>query len=926
MRKLTLLLVLSVVMGLFLCVPASLAGVGGGAVGGGEACAISAASGILPQVGPDPIISGIARDDGGTAVSGVLVVAEDAATHVETASATTDASGSYSLAVPAGTYDVKATPPAGGTVTYAGIAAAADVELDILFVPTELVTFSGRLLDRDGDPIPNQSVYLKREPFGKTGTTDDSGNFSIDVPPGEYSLEVISGLFIVPPNVPSSYQLAASGTINLTGDTSMDITLNEVYLTGKVQNSTGTPVPNVQLFISGSTSFGSFSGTFSSFSTSDASGNFAAVVFPSSLDIEATPPDALPYTKTKVTGLSVTSDTSRTITLNNAINFSGMLLDRDGDPVPNQTVHLEKADFTNSGNTNEAGSFSFKVVPGSYSLKITNGLFLGAPNAPASFSLVKAGAVSLSGSTSMNLSLNEAYLTGTVTGPTGTPVPDVQLHISGSCAWGDLSGKFDSYATSDSAGNYSAVIFPSSSVTIEATPQDGSGYGYTKVTGLNIPGDQTRNVTLINAVTFSGQLRDRDGDPVPNQTLYLTNPPIAKMGSTDSGGNFSIQVAPGVYTLEVMSGFLVSSPNVPPSYGLTRAGTVSITQNTSMNISLSEAYVTGKVLDPAGNPVPSAEIHMGGNGTWGDLSGRFDSYSTSDAQGNFSCVVFTSALTMKVTPPAASGYGPAQVTALDVSGDKSLMVVLTETSDDTPPEAVDDLAVTATYDESATLQWIAPGDNGPFGQAAEYDIRYSTAPINEGNWAAAVQCTGEPTPKAAGQLESFLVSGLSPTTTYYFALKTADEASNWSALSNIAQGTTQEYINLTVTSVTPNNAIQFSWWVDLEITGTGFQPGATVTLEMGTDVIDTSSVNVVSENTITCSVLILAQTPGFYDVVVTNPGGKQARLLFAFSVGMSCGAGSGAGMLMLGLTLGLLSLAGSTGFRRRWRIRRKRSR
>ena len=924
MRKLTLLLVLSVVIGLFLCVPVTLAGVSEGLPGGGEEAAVTAASGIFPQVGPDPVISGIARDDGGTAVSSVVVVAEDAATHAEVASDTSDGTGFYSLAVPAGTYDVKATPPSGGTVTYAGIAAAADVALDILFVPTELVTFSGRLLDRDGDPVPNQSVYLKQDPFGKTGTSDDSGNFSIMVPPGEYSLEVISGLFIVPPNVPSSYQLTASGTINLTGDTSMDITLNEVYLTGRVQSSTGTPVPDVQLFVSGSTSFGSFSGTFSSFSTSDASGNFAAVVFPSSLDIEATPPDASAYTKTKVTGLSVTSDTSRTITLNNAINFSGMLLDRDGDPVPNQTVHLEKADFVNSGNTNEAGAFSFKVVPGSYTLEITNGLFLGAPNAPASFSLVKAGAVSLSGNTSMNLSLNEAYLTGTVTGPTGAPVPDVQLHISGSCAWGDLSGGFDSYATSDAAGNYAAVIFPSSSVTIEATPQDGSGYGYTKVEGLNIPGDQTRNLTLTNAVTFSGQLLDRDGDPVPNQTIYLSNPPIAKMGGTDGGGNFSIQVAPGDYSLEVMSGFLVSAPNVPPSFGLTRVGTVSITQNTSMDISLNEAYVSGKVLDPAGNTIPGTEIHMSGNGTWGDLSGRFDSYATSDGQGNFSCVVFASSLTLQTTPPAASGYGPAQVTALDISGDKSLMVVLTEDSDDTPPEAVDDLAVAATYDESVTLQWIAPGDNGPFGQAAEYDIRYATSPVDEGNWAAALQCADEPAPQAAGHMESFLVSGLSPTTTYYFALKAADEASNWSAISNVAQGTTQEYINLTVTSVTPSNAIQFSWWVDLEITGTGFQPGATVTLEMGTDVIDTSSVNVVSENTITCSVLILGQTPGSYDVVVTNPGGKQARLFFAFSVGLNCGSGSGAGVLMLGLTLGLLSLAGSSGFRKRWRIKRRR--
>lgn len=925
MRKLTLLLVLSVVMGLFLCIPASLAGTGEALVRSGDAGAVTASSEAFPQVGTDATISGIARDDGGTAISGVVVVAEDAVTHAVTASDTTDGSGLYSLAVPAGTYDVKATPPAGGTVTYAGITATADVELDILYVSTELVTFSGRLLDRDGDPVPNQSVYLKRDPFGKAGNTDSAGNFSIKVPPGEYSLEVTNGLFIVPPNVPSSYQLVSGGTVNLVGDTSMDITLNEVYLTGRVETPTGAAVPGAQLFISGSSTFGAFSGTFSSFATSDGAGNFSAVVFPSSLDIEATPPEGSAYVRARVEDLSALSDTSVTIALRNAYTFSGQLQDRDGDPVPDQAVHLIKSDFANVGNTSATGAFSFKAVPGSYSLEVTNAIFLSAPNAPSSYKLVKAGSVAISGNTTMNISLNEAYITGKVLSSTGTPVPDVELHIHGSGTWGDLSGDFDSYATSDAQGNYSAVIFPSA-ISIEATPPDGSGYGYTKVEGLNVPGDQALNVTLANAVTFSGQLLDRDGDPIPNQTIFLSRPPVAKMGGTDAGGNFSIQVAPGDYSLQVMNGFLVTSPNVPPSFQLTRSGNISLSGNTSMAITLDEAYITGKVVDATGAPARDVQLHAKGNDTWGDFSGGFDSYATSDAYGNFNCVAFTSSLNLETMPAAASGYGPAQVTGLDVSGDKSLLVVLTEVSDNTPPEAVDDLNVAVTYDESASLQWIAPGDNGPYGQAAEYDIRYSTAPIDEGNWAAASQCNGEPSPKAAGQLETFLVSGLSPTTTYYFALKTADEASNWSAISNIAEGTTQEFINLTVTSVTPTSAIQFAWWVDIEITGTGFQPGAEVKLQKGTLEIYASGVNVVSENNITCSVLILAQEPGAYDVVVTNPGGKEARLFWGFTVAFNCGQGSGTGVLMLGLTLGLLSLAGSTGFRKRWKIRRKRSR
>jgi hypothetical protein len=106
-----------------------------------------------------------------------------------------------------------------------------------------------------------------------------------------------------------------------------------------------------------------------------------------------------------------------------------------------------------------------------------------------------------------------------------------------------------------------------------------------------------------------------------------------------------------------------------------------------------------------------------------------------------------------------------------------------------PPAAVTNLAVTAATYTSLTLTWTAPGDDVNVGTAALYDIRYSTSLITVGNWNFATQCSGEPHPQPAGSSESFTVTGLSSGTTYYFALKTADEVLNWSALSNIPSGT-----------------------------------------------------------------------------------------------------------------------------------------
>ncbi len=119
--------------------------------------------------------------------------------------------------------------------------------------------------------------------------------------------------------------------------------------------------------------------------------------------------------------------------------------------------------------------------------------------------------------------------------------------------------------------------------------------------------------------------------------------------------------------------------------------------------------------------------------------------------------------------------------------------------DTTPPAAVTDLAVIGGTANSLTLMWTAPGDDGNVGTASQYDIRYSTAAIiTAGDWGDATPCDGEPSPQAAGSRETFVVPGLSMVTTYHFALKTADEVTNWSLLSNVPSATTPTPIDTPV--------------------------------------------------------------------------------------------------------------------------------
>lgn len=111
--------------------------------------------------------------------------------------------------------------------------------------------------------------------------------------------------------------------------------------------------------------------------------------------------------------------------------------------------------------------------------------------------------------------------------------------------------------------------------------------------------------------------------------------------------------------------------------------------------------------------------------------------------------------------------------------------------DVTPPDAIADLAVTSEAGTRITLAWTAPSDDVPDGWGtASYDIRYSTSPITAANFDAATPVANPPVPAAAGTPQTFDVLGLSTETTYYFAIKTIDEADNVSDISNVASGTT----------------------------------------------------------------------------------------------------------------------------------------
>ena len=154
------------------------------------------------------------------------------------------------------------------------------------------------------------------------------------------------------------------------------------------------------------------------------------------------------------------------------------------------------------------------------------------------------------------------------------------------------------------------------------------------------------------------------------------------------------------------------------------------------------------------------------------------------------------------------------------------------TVSDTWTPATVSLHITGQSDTSVTVSWISPGDDGNIGVAAEYDIRYSGSVIDtDVKWQEATQAANPPSPKSADSSESFVVDGLSPGSTYYFAIRTADEIPNWSGLSESIRGNTLSSSGIIAESLKVDlpgtNIIEQGYSVEMGVYGV---PGKELTL------------------------------------------------------------------------------------------------
>ena len=91
--------------------------------------------------------------------------------------------------------------------------------------------------------------------------------------------------------------------------------------------------------------------------------------------------------------------------------------------------------------------------------------------------------------------------------------------------------------------------------------------------------------------------------------------------------------------------------------------------------------------------------------------------------------------------------------------------------------------------DSLTLRWTAPSDPGAGAvPVSVYDVRVSASLITSANFASATVVPA-PRPGVPGTAEHVVIHGITAGQTYWFAIRSADSAGNWSALSNVVSWT-----------------------------------------------------------------------------------------------------------------------------------------
>ena len=625
-------------------------------------------------------LSGKVSDSSNNPIQNTTITVNNSQTNNIIGTTTDDSSGNYSLSVPEGTYNVTAAPPSSSgfqSVANNNVTINNDTILNFVLVHTNpLVTITGKITDPQGNGIGGLTVEMNNANSDSTTRTNSSGDYSLQITTGSTGINMSNG----------NYSVGGSG-LNITGDSTLNITLPFKKLSVNVEDQNNQPLAGVQVG-AGSTSNHDFQittslgnitnvgGDFNFNAVTDSTGTAVMNVLPAIYSVSVNP--SSPYSATQVTGVDVTSDTSTTVNLQATVTVSGKITDPQGNGIGGLTVEMNNANSDSTTRTNSSGDYSLQITTGSTGINMSNG----------NYSIGASSAFNITGDSTLNITLPFKKLSVNVEDPNNQPLANVQVgsettnpNFQVTTSLGNFTnsaGDFTFGAVTDSAGTAVMNVLPGT-YTVFVNPS--SPYSATQVTGVDVASDTSTTVNLQATVTVSGKITDPQGNGIGGLTVEMNNANSDSTTRTNSSGDYSLQITTGSTGINMSNG----------NYSIGASSAFNITGDSTLNITLPFKKLSVNVEDP--NNQPLANVQVGSEttnpnfqvttslGNFTNSAGDFTFGAVTDSAGTAVMNVLPGTYTVFVNP--SSPYSATQVTGVNVTSDTNIVVSL-QSSNPTP--------------------------------------------------------------------------------------------------------------------------------------------------------------------------------------------------------------------------------------------------
>jgi protocatechuate 3,4-dioxygenase beta subunit len=551
-------------------------------------------SGIdFEMLAADKTIRGTVREAGGDGIAGVYVYAyaydSGYSYYVNT---TTDVSGTYTLTVPSGTFDVYVTLPSGyaGPQNLKAPHDATGVDFDL---HKQSETITGQVTDHEGTPLAGAYVDAYNYDcygwdwggYDAYATTDGSGTYTLTVLPGTYEVQAYKTGYPTPP-----YRDAQGG------DSGVDFTMPEgFHIRGQVWSiapAGGTLVlPNAYVSAENTTECASSRHDASTYA--DANGYYTLTV-----DAGTYAVSAYRSTYTEPPAQSVTVGPDR-----DDVNFELSPLHRITGTVryPNgQPVQYDAWVRTTAGPMYDAdwsdgdGQYELWVSPGTYDVAAE------VWNWPDAGTIT--GVVVISDTGGVDFTAPAAYtVTGTVRHSDGTPADGTGVNAE------ELGPPYeDEWDWTDAEGTYALRVRQGGTYefyldTSEAGPTPVSHTVSADMTGVDFQ--------YLDVVTVTGMVSDTFGNPVPNVDVDIYGYGTNDVWNWEDAYSFF----DGTYVGFLAEGDYTARAEKDPCYVDSRQTfTMGVGGASGVDLTLAPmcSAIAGRVTGPQDDPVCGADVEI----------------------------------------------------------------------------------------------------------------------------------------------------------------------------------------------------------------------------------------------------------------------------------------------------------------------------